>query len=128
MSTRQQHRPAGGPLSIRACAAATYALLVRDDTMNKTLPIGCHAMCAPVRARARISDFAVGQALHIRRTRADKLWSDAVLRVADVEADALKLSTHSARRKRQNVLTYPAPRGEPRIVILGRVVGIYCDL
>jgi hypothetical protein len=111
------------------CAPADYALHVIDESMNRVLPLNSYAMCVIVREdRQSPRHYKPGNLLHVRRFREDGLVNDCILRVARKERGRLRLETQTLKSRRQDLYFYPAPKGWPRIEIVGRVTGRVTNL
>ena len=108
-----------------------FSILVADTSVDRSLPKGWYAICAPLPDRHHdVQDFSVGDMLYIERTRRG-LKEMSLRRVSAITGERMRLSAHSTDPKWRQDVTYPANSGNAgngdKVRLVGRVVGKYAD-
>jgi hypothetical protein len=104
-----------------------FAIHVVDDSINKVVPNGWYAICAPLADRLYQShEFVDDDVLYIERNRRG-LKETSLRRVSVRNGDKLRLSTWSTEAKLAHDVIYPASGPGEKIRLIGRLVGRYAD-
>jgi len=98
-------------------SAVRYAILIKDESVNKALPAGEYAVCVPIR---NDGDITAGMLVDVEHTRGN-LVQRTIRRVIAKTKGGFQLKTYSSLAQFESSLPYPSDD----VSILGRVIGHY---
>jgi len=105
-----------------------FAVRVTDASVNKSIPKGAHAMCAPLEDRVYSGqEFPIGAMLYIERERHGQK-EHTLRRVSYIDGEKMRLATHSHQVRYREEIVYPPNPAKEKIRLLGRVKGIFVDI
>jgi hypothetical protein len=104
-----------------------YAVRVVDGSVDKAIPAGSYAICAPIRA-ADVTRFHVDDLVHIERIR--RGFQEISIRLVRAnDGRRLRLGTYSADPEIEGEVAFPSARNAGEEVrLIGLVVGIFTSL
>ena len=121
---RKQNKNNRLPVPNPSGAAVRYAVLVKDESVNKALLSGEYAICVPIDE----DELQPGMLVDVEHTRGDLMQRTIRRVVAKPKGQGFHLRTFSSLAPFESTLSYPSDRRDESISILGRVIGRYSEI
>jgi hypothetical protein len=112
------------PIPNPSGASVRYAVLVKDESINKAVPGGDYAVCVPIDA----DEIELGMLVDVEHVRGN-LLQRTIRRVAmKPRGEGFLLKTYSTLAQFESTLAFPSEKRDEEITILGRVIGHYAEI